>query len=100
MFNVQRPKQEAIVVIRAATAHELSAYEKHKLAHIEENAQENKIESIRVNDEKLKIDPVSKEVKIELGNLAFKQEISSNDLSSKDLFLIECGLEPFEANDN
>ena len=41
MFDVRKPKQKPIVVIRAATGAELSNYEKHKLANIEENAQKD-----------------------------------------------------------
>ncbi len=93
MFDVRKPNKKPIVVIRAATGNELSNYEKRKLANIEDNAQENRIEVIRVNNQKLQVDPVNKEVRIDLGNLAFKSRITPEDLSSDDLFFIKCELE-------
>ena len=93
MFDVRKPKQKPMVVIRAATGHELSNYEKYKLSSIEERAQENRIEVIKLNDQRLEIDPVNKEVKIELGDLAFKQKITQADLSADELFFIKCELD-------
>ena len=93
MFDVRRPNQKPIVVIRAATGNELSNYEKRKLAGIEDNAQENKIEVIKVNGQRLQIDPLNKEVKIDLGNLAFKQKVASEDIDADELFFIECELD-------
>lgn len=93
MFDVRKPTKKPIVVIRAATGNELSNYEKHKLANIEDNAQENKIEVIRVNNQKLQIDPINKEVKIDLGNLAFKSKVTPGDISADELFFIKCELE-------
>ena len=93
MFDVRKPTKKPIVVIRAATGNELSNYEKRKLANIEENAQENKIEVIRVNNQQLQIDPINKEVKIDLGNLAFKSKVTPGDLSADELFFIKCELE-------
>lgn len=98
MFEVQKPKQKPIVIIRAATSSELSAYEKHKLANIEANAQENRIEIIRVNDQRLKVDPLNKEVKIELGDLAFKHEVKPTDMSTEELFFIKCTLDETTTN--
>jgi hypothetical protein len=46
MFEVRRPEEKQIVVIRTATPHELSKYEKWKLDNIEEGAQVNKLEMI------------------------------------------------------
>ena len=46
MIEIRKPNKKPIVVIRAATGNELSNYEKRKLANIEDNAQENKIEVI------------------------------------------------------
>ena len=66
-------------------------YEKSKLANIEDNAQENKIESIAVNGQRQQIDPLNKEVNIKLGNLAFKQQVTQNELSDE-LFFIKCEL--------
>ena len=95
MFDINKPKQKPIVIIRAATASELSIYEKHKLASIEENAQENKIDTI-----KLKIDndieclePVNKEVTIDLGKLALKSEVTPEEISAEELFFIKCELD-------
>lgn len=93
MFDVRKPVKKPIVVIRAATGNELSNYEKRKLANIEANAQENKIEVIRLNDQKLQIDPINKEVRIDLGSLAFKSKVTHADLSAEELFFIKCELE-------
>ena len=76
MIDIRKPTKKPIVVIRAATGNELSNYEKRKLANIEDNAQENKIEVIRLHDQRLQIDPINKEVKIDLGGLAFKSKVS------------------------
>ena len=93
MFDLQRPKQKPMVIIRAATGNELSNYEKRKLANIEERAQENRIEVIRVNDKRLPIDPLNKEVKIELGELASQDKVKPDDISTQDLFFIKCELD-------
>ena len=95
MFNVRRPKQKPIVVIRAATGNELSNYEKRKLATIEEKAQENKIESISlsIGENKQLITPIDKEVDIKLGSLAAKSTITDVDLSKDELFFIKCELD-------
>jgi hypothetical protein len=92
MIEIKKPSTQtnsSMVVIRAASGYELSNYEKHKLARIEEDAQKNKIEVITVNDKRLQIDK-NKEVNIELGNLAFKDEVSLDELSKDDLFFIKC----------
>ena len=47
MFEVKRPEEKPIIVIRTATPKELSNYEKWKLENIEEGAQVNKLETIR-----------------------------------------------------
>ena len=95
MFNVQRPKQKPIVVIRAASCAELSVYEKQKLKSIEDNAQENKIEtiSLSINGNKQRLEPTYKEVNLELGELALKSSITSADISSDELFVIKCMLD-------
>jgi hypothetical protein len=100
MLEIKRPVKKPIVVIRAATGNELSNYEKRKLANIEENAQENKIESIVVNDQRLQIDPLNKEVKIDLGGLAFKSAVAPKDLSTDELFFIKCELDDAELLNN
>lgn len=95
MFEVKKPKQKPIVVIRAATGNELSNYEKRKLATIEENAQENKIEAINlnINGQKQRIDPIDKEVDIKLGSLAAKSSVIPSDISRDELFVIRCELD-------
>ena len=98
MIEIKKPISKPIVVVRAATAAELSNYEKHKLANIEDNAQENKIEIITLNKQRLQIDPLNKEVEIDLGSLAFKQQITPEDISSDDLFFIKCELDENELN--
>lgn len=98
MLEIRKPTKKPVVVIRAATGNELSNYEKRKLANIEDGAQANKIESIKVNGQRLPIDPIHKEVCIDLCELAFKNTINSNDISSDDLFFIKCELEESEGN--
>ena len=93
MFDVRKQKQQPMVVIRSATGNELSNYEKRKLANIEDNAQENKIEIVNINGERQYVDPINKEVKINLGDLAFKDRVTPAELSSNDLFFIRCELE-------
>lgn len=92
MFEVNKPVKKHVVVIRAATGNELSNYEKRKLANIEENAQENKIEVIKLNNKKLAVDSLNKEVRIDLGAVAFKDAITSRDIDQEDLFFITCEL--------
>lgn len=93
MINIRRPMSQPLTLIRAASGYELSQYEKQKLDSIENNAQENKIEIITVNGQRLPIDPAKKEVNIELGNLAFKSTIASEDVSPNELFFIKCELD-------
>lgn len=100
MIEIRKPTKKPVVVIRAATGNELSNYEKRKLANIEENAQENKIEVIRLNDQRLQIDPINKEVKIDLGGLAFKSKVTPNEISADELFFIKCELEDDELLNN
>lgn len=96
MIEIKKPSQKPIVVIRAATGNELSNYEKRKLAKIEENAQENKIEVIKVNGKRLQIDPLNKEVNIDLGALAEKDVLTPSEISPDELFFIKCTLEDTE----
>lgn len=96
MFEVKRPEEKPIVVIRTATPHELSNYEKWKLETIEEGAQVNKLEMIRVETPSKKEVFASIENKtatIDLGELALKSKITPEDISPEELFLIECSLE-------
>ena len=92
MFDVRKPRQKPMVIIRAATGNELTNYEKRKLANIEENAQENKIEAISVNGKRQYLDPINKEVQITLGGLANKDKIAPSEVSESELFFIECNL--------
>lgn len=96
MFEVKRPEEKPIVVIRTATPHELSAYEKWKIESIEEGAQVNKLEMIRVETPSKKEAYASienKTAKIELGELALKSRITPDDVSSEELFVIECTIQ-------
>lgn len=96
MFEVKRPEEKPIIVIRTATPHELSNYEKWKLESIEEGAQVNKLEMIRVETPSKKEAFASienKTAKIELGELALKDRVTPEELSLEDLFLIECALQ-------
>jgi hypothetical protein len=93
MFEVQKQKQKPIVIIRAASESELSAYEKHKLANIEDRAQENRIEVIRVNGQRLPVDALNKEVRIDLGEMAFQHKVRPVDMSTEELFFIKCELD-------
>lgn len=97
-FDVRKPNTKPLVVIRAASAHELSTYEKYKLQNIEENAQENKIELIKldINGKHLPTSISNKEVVIELGELALQNKISPRELSSEELFFINCTLDANE----
>lgn len=95
MFDIKNTKKSPPVVIRAATGNELSTYEKRKLASIEENAQENKIElvSLNIGGQKQRLNAVNKEVEISLGSLASKSSVSPADISLKEAFYIKCELE-------
>lgn len=94
MIKVQKQQPNApIAVIRAASGNELTNYEKKKLANIEENAQENKIEAIRVNGTRIAIDPDTKVADINLGNLVFKNSINQEDLDPNAYFFIRCELD-------
>lgn len=96
MFEIRRAEEKPIVVIRTATPHELSAYEKWKLENVEEGAQVNKLEMIRVEtpSKKEAFSGIENKVaKIELGELALKSEVTPNEISPEELFLIECTLE-------
>lgn len=92
MLEIKKPNHKPVVVIRAASGHELSNYEKNKLANIEENAQVNKLESIRINGKRVQIDAEEKEARINVGSLAFKSEVTPKELSSSELFFITCEL--------
>lgn len=96
MFEVKRSTKRPIIVIRTATPKELSNYEKWKLRNVEEGAQVNKIETIRLETPSKKeafINIENKVAKIELGELALKDRITPEEISPEDLFLIECALQ-------
>ena len=78
--------------IRAASVTELTKYEKNKLAGIEAQAQQNKIEAIRINGKKIKPDENTKTVNINVGDLAFKSTVTSSEIDSNELFFIKCSL--------
>lgn len=94
-FDARKPKPKPIVVIRTASAHELSNYEKYKLKTIEENAQENKIETIKLSiaGEERFAEISNKEATINLGELALENKIFPDKVSLDELFFIECSLD-------
>mgnify|MGYP003289353148 CR=1 FL=1 len=96
MLEIHKQTNKPISIIRAATGSELSDYEKQKLASIEDGAQKNKIESINLNGNVLPVDSKTKEVHIELGNLAFKSKVTSEDFNPDELIFIKCELDDTE----
>ena len=96
MIKVNKQQGSQLTVIRAASGNELTNYEKKKLANIEENAQENKIEAIRVNDKRINVDQETKVAQINLGELAFKNAVTSDDFDNDTWFFIKCELNEFE----
>ena len=94
MIKVQKQQQNnPVTIIRAASGNELTNYEKKKLASVEENAQENKVEVIRVNGIRVPIDTDTKVADISLGSLSFKNTISQDDLDPNEYFFIRCELD-------
>ena len=93
MLKIQKQQNTAVSPIRSATARELSNYEKNKLANIEEQAQQNKLEVIRLNGNRVPIDPETKSANIKVGDLAFKSTVAPSDLNSSELFFIRCSLD-------
>lgn len=96
MIEVKKPEQKPIVVIRTATANELSNYEKWKLQSVEPGAQVNKIEVIEVGTtggDVAKASINEKVAKIELGDLALKNKITKREIDPEELFVIQCSLE-------
>ncbi len=93
MIEIKRPeKKQPPSVIRVASYNELSKYERQKLAGIEARAQRNKLEAITINGENVLIDTNTKTAQIELGDLAFKNTISFNEIEDDDVF-ITCELD-------
>ena len=94
MIMVQKQQDTATnTIIRAASGSELTAYEKNKLAKIEEQAQQNKLEVIRLNGKRVTIDPGTKTANIKVGDLAFKSAVTSNEIDNNELFFIKCSLD-------
>lgn len=93
MIKVQQKHAIPTSVIRVASERELSEYEKNKLAAIEEQAQKNKLEVIRINGERVPVDTDTKTANIKVGDLAFKSVVTSDDIDSKELFFIRCSLD-------
>ena len=93
MIKIQTQESTPITVIRAASGSELTEYEKKKLASIEELAQQNKIEAIKVNGKRATIDPETKVAQINVGDLAFKSTVSPRDIDTGELFFIRCSLD-------
>jgi hypothetical protein len=95
MITVQKQNKtnNPLTVIRAASGNELSNYEKNKLANIEENAQQNKLEAIKVNGKRVTVDPETKTADISLGNMAFKSAVTPDAVDSNTLFFIRCELD-------
>jgi hypothetical protein len=92
-----KAKAKSPIIIRTASAHELTNYEKFLLKTLEMNAQENRIENIRldINGKTQLADISEKEAIIKLGSLASQNKIYPEDFSS-DIFTIECVLEAEE----
>lgn len=93
MIEIRKPVQKPIAIIRAATANELFNYEKNKLANVGNNTQKNKIKVTKVNDQRLFIDHINKEARIDLGNLVFKSAATPKGLSADELFFTKCELD-------
>lgn len=93
MIKVQQKQSTPVSVIRTASERELSDYEKTKLASIEDKAQQNKLEVIRLNGERVPIDTNTKTADIKVGNLAFKSVVTSKDIDNNELFFIRCSLD-------
>lgn len=90
MINIRKPEKNPVMIIRAASSYEFSLYEKNKLANIEDNAQVNVLEKIKINDESLPIK--DKTVNIPLGKLAMEDQVRPKDITADELFLISCVL--------
>lgn len=94
MIKIQKQQQPVPTsTIRTASEAEISKYEKDKLASIEEHAQQNRIEVIRLNGARVPIDRDTKTVNINVGDMAFKSTITSEDVDNNELFFIRCSLD-------
>lgn len=91
MFEVRKRAQKPNVVIRSVTAAELYNYEKRKATDIEDGTKINKIEAIKLDNQRVQINPLDKEAKIDLVNhLAFKSNVIPETCSAEELFFIKC----------
>lgn len=93
MIKIQKQQSTPATVIRTASESELSNYEKNKLAGIEEGAQQNRLEVIRLNGDRVPIDTDTKTVNIKVGDLAFKHLVTPEELDNNKLFFIRCSLD-------
>ena len=93
MIKIQKQQTTPVSVIRSASERELSNYEKSKLAGIEDNAQQNKLEVLRINGNRVPIDAETKTANIKVGDLAFKSTVAPGDMDSNELFFIRCSLD-------
>ena len=94
MIQIQKQQQNtAASVIRTASECELSQYEKTKLAGIEEQAQQNRLEVVRLNGNRIPVEPGTKTINIKVGDLAFKNTVTNGDFDSNELFFIRCSLD-------
>ena len=100
MIKIQTQENNPITVIRAATGNELTDYEKKKLADIEELAQKNKLEVIKINGKRVDIDKETKTAQIAVGDLAFKSTVSPDDLDGNKWFFIKCELDESDVGRN
>jgi hypothetical protein len=89
----KRQDSQQATLIRAASSKELSDYEKNKLASVEDGAQQNKLDGIRINGNRVPIDKNTKIANINVGDLAFKSAVTSNDIDNNELFFIKCSLD-------
>jgi hypothetical protein len=93
MVTLQKRQDKPTTLIRAASSKELSDYEKNKLAAIEDGAQQNKLEGIRLNGTRVDIEKDTKIANIKVGDLAFKSAVTSNEIDNNELFFIRCSLD-------
>lgn len=94
MIKIQNQQQAVPVsVIRTASEQELSNYEKNKLAGIEEHAQQNKLESIRINGNRIPVESDTKTANIKVGDLAFKSVVTPKEIDNSELFFIRCSID-------
>ena len=93
MIKIQKQQSTSSSIIRPVSELEMSTYEKNKLASIEERAQQNKLEVIRINGNRVPVDSDTKTANIKVGDLAFKSTITNAELDSGELFFIRCALD-------